>query len=358
MLVKSKYSFDEALTGIISLNLMIMKKPAGFLLVLILLIFLLQCCKKEKLPQITTTDPYAIDAFSAISGGIIGSDGGSAIVSKGVCWNTSQNPTLLDSYTIENTGSDMFSSTMTGLYPEKWYYARAYATNEIGTGYGNQVSFKTTGSITFNTSLNYGSVMDIDGNTYKTIQIGSQTWMAENLKTTRFNNDTEIPLVTSGTGWNVLTTPGYCWYSNDNYISRITYGALYNWFTVVAGNLCPAGWHVSTDDDWEMMVSFLGGVPEHFQRKLKETGTTHWYLNTPGQLHDATNSCGFTALPGGLRGGNGNFAQIRSEGHWWTSDEFDATNSHSRSLYFYDVGGSSEYYPKFIGFSVRCVKYN
>jgi uncharacterized protein (TIGR02145 family) len=333
-----------------------MRNPIRISGILLLLTFLPVGCKIEKLPKITTLDPYAIEAFSAISGGNITSDGDSPIVSRGLCWNTTQNPTLTDNHTNDGTGPGIFTSTLTGLTPKTEYYIRAYATNDIGTNYGNQVSFTTAIDIIFNPHLNYGSVTDIDGNSYNTIQISTQTWMAENLKTTKFNNGTEIPLVTDGTVWSNLTTDGYCWYNNDASVNKITYGALYNWYTVNKGNLCPTGWHVSSSAEWETMATYLGGVPDHFQKKLKETGTTHWYLNTPGQLHDATNSSGFTALPGGLRSVNGMFSQIRGEGHWWTSTESDATTANSLALYFYDMGGTPEAHAKKLGLSVRCVK--
>lgn len=315
---------------------------------------LLGCVKK--LPEITTLEASEIGAFTAISGGNITSDGGSEIISRGICWNVTQNPTLSDNITIDGTGPGRFTSSLRLLSPYTEYYVRAYATNDKGTNYGNQVSFKTTVGIVFNPNLNYGSVTDIDGNYYKTIQIGTQTWMAENLRTSKFNTGTNIPLVTDGTVWSNLTTPAYCWYNNDASVNKVMYGALYNWYAINTGNLCPIGWHVSSDSEWETLVWYLGSISDFFQKKLKETGTNHWLSNPPGEIHDATNSSGFTALPGGMNSGNGGFWFLKSQGFWWTSTEVNLTTAASRTLYFSPMGGLFEAHVKCLGFSVRCVK--
>jgi uncharacterized protein (TIGR02145 family) len=139
-----------------------------------------------------------------------------------------------------------------------------------------------------------------DGNTYKIVVIGTQTWMAENLKAIKLNDGNDINLVTDNKPWESLTTPAYCYYSNDPIINKITYGVLYNWYTVNTNKLCPIGWHVPTDREWTILTDFLGGE-SIAGGKLKETGTTHW--TTPDTI--ATNETGFTALPGGGRP-NGN----------------------------------------------------
>ena len=159
---------------------------------------------------------------------------------------------------------------------------------------------------------------DIDGNAYKAIKIGNQVWMYENLKTTKLNDGTAIPLVTTSAAWGNLTTPGYCWYNNDEASNKNVYGALYNWYTINTGKLCPAGWHVPTVAEWTTLTTFLGGESVA-GGKLKETGIAHWKSPNTG----ASNETGFTALPGGFRDFDGVFAQIYNSGCWWSATEYN-----------------------------------
>ena len=140
------------------------------------------------------------------------------------------------------------------------------------------------------------SIKDIEGNVYKTIAIGKQVWMTENLKTTKFNDGTSIPMVTENEAWIKLTTPAYSWYNNDSTANKNTYGALYNWYTVKTNKLCPAGWHVPTDAEWVALITYLEGFTVA-GGKMKEKGIEHWKSPNEG----ATNETGFTALPGGYR---------------------------------------------------------
>lgn len=137
-------------------------------------------------------------------------------------------------------------------------------------------------------------VLDTDGNIYHTVVIGNQVWIVENLKTTRYNDGTSIPLVTGNTEWINLTTPGYCWYDND-ITNKETYGALYNWYAVQTNKICPAGWHVPSDSEWTALTDFLGGESTA-GGKLKEAGTMHWDSPNTG----ATDESGLTLLPGGF----------------------------------------------------------
>ena len=146
------------------------------------------------------------------------------------------------------------------------------------------------------------TLKDIEGNVYPAVIIGTQVWMAENLKTTKYNDGMAIPLVSDNNAWEALKTPGYCWYNNDAAANKNRFGALYNWYTVNTKKLCPAGWHVPNDKEWTTLRTYLGGE-EIAGGKLKETGTTHW--TSPNT--DATNQTGFTALPGGGRRSNGEF---------------------------------------------------
>lgn len=201
---------------------------------------------------------------------------------------------------------------------------------------------------------NDNSIKDIDGNVYTSVTISTQVWLIENLKTTKYNDGTAIPLVTDNTAWSNLSTPGYCWYNNDANTYEGTYGALYNWYTVNTGKLCPTGWHVPTDAEFATLINYLGG-PLSAGNKLKETGITHWASPNTG----ATNESGFTALPGGARTENdGIFFHIRDEGNWWSASESDATFAWNRYLTYSNPDSYSVYNYKQIGFSVRCLQDN
>jgi uncharacterized protein (TIGR02145 family) len=194
------------------------------------------------------------------------------------------------------------------------------------------------------------SLKDIDGNKYKTVTIGTQVWMAENLKTTKYNDGTPIPTVKENDEWAALTTPGFCWYNNDSIDNKKTYGALYNWYTVSTNKLCPTGWHVPSESEWAKITTYLGEVG-FAGDKLKESGTTHWRTPNTG----ATNESGFTALPGGYRSFEGIFNSIGIYGYWWSSTEYNSKTVLFWNLrYKYDrvYKYNSE---KYCGFSVRCI---
>ena len=195
-------------------------------------------------------------------------------------------------------------------------------------------------------------IIDIDGNSYHIVTIGTQVWMTENLKTTKYNDGTPIPLVTDGTAWSNLSSPGYCWNGAD-------YGALYNWYTVNTAKVCPQGWHVPTDVEWHTLILYLdaaaslSGYPESLIAggKLKETGTKHWQDPNTG----ATNETGFTALPGGYRS-SGGFSVTGLTGIWWSSSESYVGYAWNRYLLdqFSGIGRYAD--PKGNGNSVRCLK--
>jgi uncharacterized protein (TIGR02145 family) len=195
-------------------------------------------------------------------------------------------------------------------------------------------------------------VADADGNIYSTVRIGSQVWMAENLKTTKYNDGVAIPNVTDATAWAALTTGAYCDYNNTPSNST-TYGKLYNFYTVVdAHKLCPTGWHMPTDAEWTTLTTYLGGE-SIAGGKLKEIGTTHW--TTPNTAAD--NTTGFTALPGGYRSNIYAFSNIGDYGYWWSSSEVNTTDAWRRDMSYslsgvYRLGNST----MITGFSVRCLK--
>jgi len=296
------------------------------------------------LPTVTTIGASAITTTTATTGGNVTIDGGAAVTARGICWSTSHNPTIDGSKTIEASGLGSFASSLTGLTINTVYYARAYATNNVGTAYGNEVFFATRGQS--------GTVSDVNGNSYPTIVIGTQTWMAANLKTTSYRNGNAIPTTSPATQDVSSGTPKYQWSYAGNDGNVATYGRLYTWYAVVdSRGVCPTGWSIPTYDEWTTLSDYLGGL-DAAGGKLKETGTAHW--TTPNTK--ATNETGFTGGPGGYRGMYGPFNNIGSGGFWWGT-EYDETRAWYGYL-SYDNGGfdvSPNGY-KSRALSVRCIK--
>ncbi len=299
------------------------------------------------IPTLTTDAVTSVALATATSGGNITSDNGGQVTERGVCWNTSGNPTTSNPKSSDGPGTGAFTSNITGLTPGMIYYVRAYATNSVGTAYGNQVRFSS-------------SVSDIESNIYRTVIIGTQLWMQSDLKTTRLNNNVPIPYVTDDTTWVHLVTPGYCWY-DDNPSYGNTYGILYNWYTAAAGNLCPAGWHVPGDNDFKVLEMYLGMTQAQADAtlwrgtdqgpKLKSTAT--WYVDGTN-----SNSSGFTALAGGYRfGHDGSYNNMGTVAYWWSSTEhWDTTKGLYRRLDSGQTGVYREGVKKAGGKFVRCLK--
>ncbi len=199
--------------------------------------------------------------------------------------------------------------------------------------------------------------IDIDGNVYDTIVIGNQTWMKENLRVTRLNDGGRI-VSTGDISWDRIISPGYCWYNND-ISNKDTYGALYNWWAVASGKLCPVGWHVPTVPEWEILGHQYRNTG---MVELMETGTGHW-INGLG-----TNTTGFTALPGGSAADDGTgiiFSGMGERSGYWTPDGPDYT--HGGGLWAYPIPWTDPWgqtpastlaYDPHAGFSVRCLKNN
>ncbi len=298
------------------------------------------------LPTLTTNNVIS-QITTASSGGNITENGGSIIAARGVVWNTSGTPTISDNKTTDGSGTGSYVSNLTSLSPSTIYYVRAYATNSTGTAYGNQQ--------TFTTSTLSPPVTDIDGNTYNTVQIGTQVWMSENLKTSRYRNGGSIPYVVGNTDWQALRTGAWSYYDHDAANDAI-YGKLYNWYTTLGDTLCPTGWGVPTDAEWTILTDYLGENGAG-GGKMKSIGTNYWQAPNSG----ATNESGFSALPAGYRdsSGDGGSYDIRLAAFFWSATE-------SRTLYAWDrrlyAGSSyvdryySVYYPKSSGFSIRCLK--
>jgi len=326
--------------------------------VLLGFMFLTACnpiVKPELLPVLTTTEVSAITQTSATSGGNITSDAGSSVTARGVCWSTKASPTIADSKTIDGAGIGSFTSSITGLNVGTTYFVRAYATSSVGTGYG--------GAYQITTIVATPTVTDADGNVYHTITIGTQVWMVENLKTTKYKDGTAIPLITGNTAWAALSTPAYCWYNNDATTYKNTYGALYNWYAVNTAKLAPTGWHVPTDAEWTTLANCVSvnlGTPGSVAKAL--AATTNWITDTSvgaiGNDLTKNNSSGFSALPGGGRTTSGPFGLVGNGGYWWSSTESNSTYVWLRGM-AYDYSGVDQFDAnKTSGFSVRCVRDN
>lgn len=264
--------------------------------------------------------------FNINISGNIGSDGGSPILKSGVCWSTNPNPTLEDSVVLSNDKQNINVSVKIGGEDREIYF-RVFALNEYGIGYSDIIKSKTP----------LKTVLDIEGNEYKTFLLPSGTrWMAENLRTSKFAGGQPIPNITDGDAWGNLTTAAWSYYDN-NPSFNIPHGKLYNFFAVLDyRNICPSGWHVSTDEDWRELEVFLGmsvqeslydsfydgkrGISSNVGGKIKST--SGWYNNGNG-----TDAIGFNAKPSGERDvtpglfrdtWNTSFSEINKNAYFWT----------------------------------------
>ena len=234
------------------------------------------------------------------------------------------------------------------------------ATTTNGGGTGTSTDTNQKSAINF-TSLGtpvgsfQNNIIDVDGNTYKTVKIGNQIWMAENLKTSKYSDATEIPNITDKTQWSNLKTGAWAFYNNDT-SNNAKYGKLYNWYAVSKTtngnkNVCPIGWHIPTDAEWTVLTSYLGG-DSISGGKMKEVGFTSW--NTPNS--ESTNSSLFTGMPGGDRDFNGNFSGIGRSGEFWSSTlEGDILANYQHLNYNHGISKHYSFVKSF-GMSVRCLK--
>jgi uncharacterized protein (TIGR02145 family) len=310
---------------------------------------------KFHLQQPATVETNIVDSItsvSAVSGGTITSDGGGQITVRGVCWNTTGNPTTEDSKTSNGTGSGDFVSIIQGLTAGSTFYIRAYATNSAGTVYGEQRSFITP-------------LADANGNIYPYVTIGTQVWMKENLRTTKYNNGDTI-----GTTYplhkmiSYVDMPKYQWGSICPSCS--IYGRLYTWFAITDDRkVCPQGWHIPTDDEWKTLEIYLGmtraqadstgwrGTDQGSQLKSEDI----WYY-IPSHDIPGTNTSGFSAYPAGYRTDHSFEAGGGFGGFWWTGtvDQSTEWGAWSRTLLSIESTVERTVKAKHDGLSVRCVK--
>ena len=311
----------------------------------------------SSIPTITTLPVTGITITGALSGGTISNYNGSTITARGVVWDTSPNPiTFLASKTMDGSGVGTFPSTIVGLIPNTTFYVRAYATNSVGTFFGNELSFTTPEPSTT-------IITDVDGNIYSLVTICNQTWTKSNFNASKYSDGTPIPEVTDPAEWNALTTGAWCYYNNDA-ANGTTYGKLYN-FYAVAGiydeasrlnpslrkKLAPPGWHVPTDADWTTLENCLGGSMGA-GGKMKEIGTAHWDSPNMG----ATNVSGFTGLPGGQRDYFGAFKEIKKKGYWYSSSFLEGVIvGGGRMMYAFTPDIYEDSGDKW-GYSIRCIR--
>jgi uncharacterized protein (TIGR02145 family) len=342
---------------------------SGYFLFVLIIAHNMACKKTDPqyLPVLVTVEITQITSTTSVSGGFITENGSSKVKSRGVCWSIKPNPTIADSKTIDFLGIGDFVSNMSGLLPQFTYYVRAYATNDSGTAYGNELVFKTKDPDVIITSCpDTPIVEDIDGNIYTTVQIGEQCWMVQNLKTSKYNDGEPILNASDYHDWISLTEPAFCWYEGSiNYFN--TYGALYNWYAVQQGKLCPEGWFVPTNEDFYILTNFIKSQQEyqcdenpHWISKSLAS-REYWKVSTyhcsVGDDLSNNNPTGFSGLPSGTRCPvSGISFSIGYNGYWWSSSIHSLNKASSFGLHYklsYFGGGSLD---KGEGLSVRCLK--
>lgn len=215
----------------------------------------------------------------------------------------------------------------------------------------------------------FAECKDADNNIYPTVQLGEQLWMAENLKTTTYNDKKSIPLETDDVLWEKMTSSAYCWYDNNQKQYGDQYGALYNWYAVDTKKICPAGWHVPSDDEWTKLSDYLIANGYGYLgtgADIAKSMATTWGWDDEdtesghvGYNADRNNNSGFAGPPGGLRGGRvsmGNYGSfnIGRRGQWWSST-LKNEDAYTRHLMYYNSELVRAYYGKSVGLSVRCV---
>lgn len=315
---------------------------------------------------IATVITNPIDSLTFIggifSGNVISHVGEIPNIYKGMCIDTVPNPMIgnLNSYVLDGgIGTGAFSISMYEndlFYPNRTYYMKAFVRNITGTFclYGNEYSFTTPATSGLTQSTPGNGVIDIDGNIYTSIILGnSQEWLAENLKVKRFTNGDSITFIEDGGEWMLTSQTGIplWYYSNSDSLTNQQNGKLYNWYAVNdSRNLCPSGWKIPNNQDWDLLIDYLGGQ-SMASSKLKLVGNEHWLLYN----QDATNEIGFNAYPSGLMP----FSQTSNFGDsafWWSSSNFSSENAWMYQIR--DLGSQVDIDPyyKWTGNSVRCIK--
>jgi uncharacterized protein (TIGR02145 family) len=327
---------------------MMRKMRLIFLSILLLAIITSPGCKKEKYLVVTTIEVSYGAIYSVVNtGGIIQSVGKSDIIEKGICWSTNGNPSIFDSIVSQGSGNDSFNSTITRLKENTKYFFRAWAKDNSGVVYGNLITFVTKGLFVLG-----NGITDIDGNHYNSIILGSQEWMAENLKVRHYRNGDSISFITDNSTWGSTTSGAYCYHNNDLMNDSI-YGKLYNYYAIEdVRKIAPVGWHIPTLEEWFTLLNYLGGKGVA-GGKMKEKGLEHW--TTPNI--DADNNSFFSALPNGARSKYTGFINLHNGAVWWTTTDY-YPNQFIYTINIFNTSAESyilsEIYNTGIG--VRCIK--
>ena len=330
---------------------------------------------QHTVPTVITNPVSNISNTSAIVGGIVSSDGGARVTIRGVCWGISHNPTISNNHMTNGNGIGTFTTNLTGLSANTIYYVRAYATNDVGTAYGNEISFITELSPSDGQPCpGTETLTDCDGNTYSTVWIGSQCWMKENLRTTKYADNTSIMQ-----GYEYSSTMAYWYYPNNNSSYKPTYGLLYNWRAVMRSSsssnanpsgvqgICPTGWHVPSDGEWAQLTDYVSSQNQYQCNSNSDkigkslASNTGWESSTNtcavGNNLSQNNATNFSAMPAGSY--QGNYRWFGERSHFWSATVDVNSDSQwplswylsswlATILHGYDSPGLS--------FSVRCLR--
>lgn len=296
----------------------------------------------KNFPKVTTMPFVNEGTFIVASGTEVVDNGGFNNLTTGICWSIHPTPTLSDNKNYDVNRGNISYYEMPDLKPGLTYYVRAYATNEIGTSYGNERVITMPSADAF----------DLDGNPYSQVTIGTQIWMVENLRTTKYANGDNIPNIntyeerisTTSGGWNYRGNQ--VWYNHP-------FGKQYNWYALIdARNVCPTGWHTPSETEWTTLINYLGGNSVAGD-KLKEAGNVHWAVDNQG----ATNSSRFTALPGGGEGVNSTNYFFGYAGYFWSATEYNANENFAWSYVLNKNSAIDKLiYPKQAGHTIRCMR--
>jgi uncharacterized protein (TIGR02145 family) len=283
-----------------------------------------------------------ITTNSATFHGTVESDGGTLVTARGICWDVVPTPDITGGHSVNGGGLGAFSHTFTGLMPNKTYYFRTYATNNLGTAYGTVKSFQTTLAASGSATVIH------QGSTYNTVIIGTQQWLKENLNVGVIINGAE-----NQTNNTVLEK--YCFGNIE--ANCAIYGGLYQWDEAMqylssqgGQGICPAGWHIPTDAEWSTLINYLGGSALA-GGKMKEAGTLHWATPNTG----ATNASLLTVLPGDYRDEMGDFLQLTKDAYFWSSSASTSSFAWSRYLDTNNAEAFRDDMEKNTGLSVRCI---